>query len=889
MRNRRSVLVGMVVLSAVICTATAQMGADQAPNAQGGEPVAESFGVGWPADYAPEAIIPVLPSEQLIKRGDVEFPGQFLPALDESALLAEDEAEMSAGGLPRAGLTRALPGPVAGKWHDLPDGGRLWTAAVVTEGALELRVHFSDMELPAGAKLYVYSPQAPEDAAGPYAGTGPHRSGQFWGATVAGDTAYVEYFTPDAEATAPPFQMDKVGHMYRAAWGSRDGRDEPHLDCMPDIVCYPDWLDVSYGVARIRWEEGGSWHYCTGQLLASQNSDLTPYFLTSAHCVWEDYQAEDMEFLWFYQMEECGGPWTLGTGASTGALLLGTSGWSGYIQSNNPDWSLLMVQGTLPSSVYWVGWTNVSPDSGTWSVGVHHPDISVKRYSRAGRYYHSGYPAFHQMRWDVAGGVGQIYEGSSGSGIYREDTQQLFGNCSWGPGESGCLHLSVDAYYGKFSLYYSSISGMLAGGPDDALEDNDDCASAVAVAAGTYSRRVVKSTDEDWYSVTIAHNQELTAAISHIASHGHVDAELYDACGGNLVATSTGSGEDEQLVYANFGASADFYLRVFLFNDTRNVYDLDIALGEACLEPTITLQPVNGEVCEGGSTQFSVATDIPAPAYQWRRGSNPLVDDGLHITGATTDTLTIANVELTDASSSYNCLVTNTDGDCDTVSDYVSLTVNPLPLITAEPEDQVVNPGSNVSMPVVASGSGLTYQWYKDGEMLYNDGHFFGATAPTLLILSAQISDSGYYHVIITNDCGPVQSRDAHLIVGTAEPQACCFDDGTCMDIDPLQCTGLGGWPGFEPNCLGDENVNGVDDACEEWPPWCPGDMDCDGDVDFDDIDPFVLALGGPAGYYAQFPNCNWLHADCDGTGDVDFDDIDAFVALIGTDCPALK
>ncbi len=62
-----------------------------------------------------------------------------------------------------------------------------------------------------------------------------------------------------------------------------------------------------------------------------------------------------------------------------------------------------------------------------------------------------------------------------------------------------------------------------------------------------------------------------------------------------------------------------------------------------------------------------------------------------------------------------------------------------------------------------------------------------------------------------------------------------------------------------------------------------PGDMDCDGDVDFDDIDPFVLALGGEEGYLAAHPDCQWLNADCDGDGDVDFDDIDAFVALIGS------
>ena len=32
------------------------------------------------------------------------------------------------------------------------------------------------------------------------------------------------------------------------------------------------------------------------------------------------------------------------------------------------------------------------------------------------------------------------------------------------------------------------------------------------------------------------------------------------------------------------------------------------------------------------------------------------------------------------------------------------------------------------------------------------------------------------------------------------------------------------------------------------------GDLDCDGDIDFDDIDPFVTALGGQAAYEALYP-----------------------------------
>ncbi len=59
------------------------------------------------------------------------------------------------------------------------------------------------------------------------------------------------------------------------------------------------------------------------------------------------------------------------------------------------------------------------------------------------------------------------------------------------------------------------------------------------------------------------------------------------------------------------------------------------------------------------------------------------------------------------------------------------------------------------------------------------------------------------------------------------------------------------------------------------------GDMNCDGVVNFDDIDAFVIALVDQSTYAAAWPDCNWLHADLDGSGDVNFDDIDGFVAAL--------
>ena len=68
--------------------------------------------------------------------------------------------------------------------------------------------------------------------------------------------------------------------------------------------------------------------------------------------------------------------------------------------------------------------------------------------------------------------------------------------------------------------------------------------------------------------------------------------------------------------------------------------------------------------------------------------------------------------------------------------------------------------------------------------------------------------------------------------------------------------------------------------VCMPTPPTV-GDVNCDGVVDFFDIDPFVLALTDPAAYEETYPDCDLMRADCDFDGEVDFFDIDAFVMFI--------
>lgn len=61
------------------------------------------------------------------------------------------------------------------------------------------------------------------------------------------------------------------------------------------------------------------------------------------------------------------------------------------------------------------------------------------------------------------------------------------------------------------------------------------------------------------------------------------------------------------------------------------------------------------------------------------------------------------------------------------------------------------------------------------------------------------------------------------------------------------------------------------------------GDVNCDGRVDYFDINPLLVALDGQSDFESSYPTCNWLNADCDCDQDVDYFDIGPFLDLLGT------
>jgi hypothetical protein len=118
-------------------------------------------------------------------------------------------------------------------------------------------------------------------------------------------------------------------------------------------------------------------------------------------------------------------------------------------------------------------------------------------------------------------------------------------------------------------------------------------------------------------------------------------------------------------------------------------------------------EPSNQTVCAGGSASFTVTISAAAPTYQWRRGTVNLINGG-NISGATTATLTINPVAMTDAATNYNVVIAGSVVPGDT-SINVSLTVNPLPVPTITgPASVLVNSVGNI----YTTQTGMTgYAW----------------------------------------------------------------------------------------------------------------------------------------------------------------------------------
>ncbi len=136
--------------------------------------------------------------------------------------------------------------------------------------------------------------------------------------------------------------------------------------------------------------------------------------------------------------------------------------------------------------------------------------------------------------------------------------------------------------------------------------------------------------------------------------------------------------------------------------------------------------------------------------------------------------------------------------------------------------------------------------------------------------------------ITFETDCTGTYMGDSTLCTPGLCPQpvgACCLSDGSCSEVTEVECSGTfgGAFSSCTPNpCL---------------PAVCAGDGNCDGAVNWREIDYLVAGMNdNESGWASLFadaaPACLFANLDASGDGAVNWRDIDPFVARMNTTCP---
>ncbi|OSZ78071.1 hypothetical protein CAP35_07345, partial [Chitinophagaceae bacterium IBVUCB1] len=188
----------------------------------------------------------------------------------------------------------------------------------------------------------------------------------------------------------------------------------------------------------------------------------------------------------------------------------------------------------------------------------------------------------------------------------------------------------------------------------------------------------------------------------------------------------------------------------------------------------INTQPSNSSVCQGINAVFSVVAIGTNLTYRWyeNQGSGffPLSNSSQY-NGVFTPTLTLTTAHPGLNGYQYQCRITTGSSCTPTVvtSNNATLTALTPPLAMGIASSTIVCAGSNTSISVSASGSGLTYQWQENAGSGYvnlsNTGVYSNVTTAAMGITGALASMNGYqYRCVVSGTCSPSVTTNASLL-----------------------------------------------------------------------------------------------------------------------------
>ncbi|MFD2614960.1 S-layer homology domain-containing protein [Paenibacillus gansuensis] len=178
--------------------------------------------------------------------------------------------------------------------------------------------------------------------------------------------------------------------------------------------------------------------------------------------------------------------------------------------------------------------------------------------------------------------------------------------------------------------------------------------------------------------------------------------------------------------------------------------------------PSITTQPTDRTVNEGGSANLTVAaTASGTVSYQWYRNTTNSTTGGTLIAGEEGSTFSAATAA--PGTTYYYAVVTNTDTSMTgtqtaaATSSAAKVTVNALthaaaPSITTQPADRTVNVGGSANLTVAATASGtVSYQWYRNTTNSTTGGTLIAGEEGSTFSAPTAAPGTTYYYAVVTN------------------------------------------------------------------------------------------------------------------------------------------
>jgi hypothetical protein len=180
--------------------------------------------------------------------------------------------------------------------------------------------------------------------------------------------------------------------------------------------------------------------------------------------------------------------------------------------------------------------------------------------------------------------------------------------------------------------------------------------------------------------------------------------------------------------------------------------------------PSIQGQPSNTTVCAGTNASFNVTATGTGITYQWQvntgSGFSNLANTGVY-SNVTTATMNITGALSTMTGYQYQCYIVSTCSPILT-SAPATLTVNTLPSISTNPFNTSVCATYPTTFAVIATGTGITYQWQVNtgsGFVNATGSAYTSVNSAVLTVTAPNATFNGYtFRCVVGGVCTPSQT-----------------------------------------------------------------------------------------------------------------------------------